>query len=127
MQAVSVQMYDGPLPAEAESCFTEGAGAAVAFEGLVRGLEDGRIIAALDYEVYEPMALRVLEDLAREMFETHGLSAIAVEHSRGRVPVGERSFRLQIAAPHRGEALAAMAEFIDRMKRDAPIWKAHVS
>ena len=37
--------------------------------------------------------------------------------------VGERSFRLQIAAPHRQEALAAMAEFIESMKRDVPIWK----
>src|SRR5208337_5556001 len=69
------------------------------------------------------MALRVLEALALEMIETHGLIGIAVEHSRGRVGVGECSFRLQIAAPHRQEALAAMAEFIDRMKRDVPIWK----
>ena len=110
-------------PAEAVPCFQEGAGAAVAFAGLVRPLEDGRTIVALDYEIYEPMALRVLEELAREMIETHGLIGIAVEHSRGRVGVGECSFRLQIAAPHRQEALAAMAEFIDRMKRDAPIWK----
>ena len=111
------------LPAEAASCFQEGAGAAVTFEGLVRPMEDGRAVVALDYEVYEPMAPRVLEDLAREMLATHGLVGIAVEHSRGRVAVGECSFRLQIAAPHRQEALAAMAEFIDRMKCDAPIWK----
>ena len=69
------------------------------------------------------MAVRVLEGLARAMIERHGLIGVAVEHSRGRVAVGECSFRLQIAAPHRQEALAAMAEFIDRMKRDAPIWK----
>ena len=123
VSAVVVRIHDGPLPAKAASCFQEGAGAAVAFEGLVRPIEDGRIIVALDYEVYEPMALRVLEDLARDMLQTHGLVGIAVEHSRGRVQPGECSFRLQIAARHRQEALAGMAEFIDRMKRDAPIWK----
>jgi molybdopterin-guanine dinucleotide biosynthesis protein A len=121
--AVVVRVYDGPLPAEAVSCFQEGAGAALTFAGLVRPLEDGRLILALDYEVYEPMARRVLEELAGEMLQTHELLGIAVEHSRGRVGVGECSFRLQIAAPHRQEALAAMAEFIKSMKRDVPIWK----
>ncbi len=121
--AVVVRVQDGPLPAEAVPFFQEGAGAVIVFAGLVRPLEDGRTIVALDYEVYEPMALRVLEALAGEMLQTHGLLGIVVEHSRGRVEVGECSFRLQIAAPHRQEALAAMAEFIDRMKRDAPIWK----
>ena len=115
MTAVGVRIHDGPLPAEAVPCFHEGAGAAVAFAGLVRPLEEGRTIVALDYEIYEPMATRVLEDLAREMIAAHGLIGIAVEHSRGRVGVGECSFRLQVAAPHRQEALAAMAEFIDRM------------
>ena len=123
MPAVVVRIHDGPLPAEAVSCFPEGAGAAVTFAGLVRPLEDGRTILALDYEVYEPMACRVLDELAGEMIETHGLLGIVVEHSRGRVGVGECSFRLQISAPHRQEALAAMMEFIDRMKRDVPIWK----
>ena len=123
MPAVAVRLHDGPLPVETGPYFPEGAGAAVTFAGLVRPLEDGRPIVALDYEIYEPMASRVLEDLVREMIESYGLVGIAVEHSRGRVGVGECSFRLQIAAPHRQEALTATAEFIDRMKRDAPIWK----
>ena len=123
MLEVVIQIHEGPLPAEAVPCFQEGAGAAVAFAGLVRPLEEGRTIVALDYEIYDPMASRMLEQLASEMIETHGLIGIAVEHSRGRVKAGECSFRLQVAAPHRQEALAAMAEFIDRMKRDAPIWK----
>jgi molybdopterin synthase catalytic subunit len=123
MPAVVVKIHAGPLPSEAAPCFQESAGAAVAFEGLVRPIEDGRIVVALDYEVYEPMAQRELEKIALDMLGTHGLIGVAVEHSRGRVHAGECSFRLQIAAPHRQEALAAMAEFIDRMKRDAPIWK----
>jgi molybdopterin synthase catalytic subunit len=123
MPDVVVRLHDGPLPAESVAYSNDGAGADVVFAGLVRPLEEGRTVAALDYEVYEPMAVHVLEDLARQMLQTHQLVAIAVEHSRGRVPVGQCSFRLQVAAPHRQEALAAMAEFIDRMKRDAPIWK----
>jgi molybdopterin synthase catalytic subunit len=31
-----------------------------------------------------------------------------------------------IDAPHRAQALAGMAEFIDLLKRDVPIWKKPV-
>ena len=98
-------------------------GAAIVFDGVVRSDEGGRTIRALAYEVYEPMASNMLAELGREMLAKHGLVAIMVEHSRGEVPVGQRSFRLTVYAFHRAEALAAVGEFIDRMKRDVPIWK----
>lgn len=98
-------------------------GAAIVFDGVVRADEGGRTIRALAYEVYEPMASNMLTELGREMLAKHGLVAIMVEHSRGEVPVGQRSFRLTVHALHRAEALAAVGEFIDRMKRDVPIWK----
>ena len=98
-------------------------GAAIVFDGVVRSDEGGRTIRALAYEVYEPMASNMLAELGREMLAKHGLVAIMVEHSRGEVLVGQRSFRLTVHALHRAEALAAVGEFIDRMKRDVPIWK----
>jgi molybdopterin synthase catalytic subunit len=69
------------------------------------------------------MASNMLTELGREMLAKYGLVSIIVEHSRGEVPVGQRSFRLTVYALHRAEALAAVGEFIDRMKRDVPIWK----
>jgi molybdopterin synthase catalytic subunit len=121
---VTVRIIDGVLgdpapvlPPEAQF------GAAIVFDGVVRSDEGGRAIRALAYEVYEPMASNVLAELGREMLAKHGIVAIMVEHSRGEVPVGQRSFRLSVHALHRAEALAAVGEFIDRMKRDVPIWK----
>jgi molybdopterin synthase catalytic subunit len=72
------------------------------------------------------MAQRVLQALAEELSCRHGLIGLTVEHSRGRVAVGQCSFRLQVTAPHRQPALVAMGQFIDRMKQDAPIWKSPV-
>ena len=72
------------------------------------------------------MATNALTDLARDILHKHALIAITVEHSRGEVLAGERSFRLAIDSAHRKEALAAMDEFIDRMKRDVPIWKSPI-
>lgn len=136
---------DAPRPA----CGT--AGAVIRFEGIVRRLEPAPsahapaaptapatptvptarstvecALEALDYETYDPMAERELTALARRTAEAHGLLSIMVLHSRGRVAVGEVSFMLEISAPHRAEALRAMSDFIDQLKRDVPIWKRPV-
>jgi len=122
--SATVRIIDGALgnPAPALPPAAQ-FGAAIVFDGVVRADEGGRTIRALAYEVYEPMASSMLTELGREMLAKHGLVAIMVEHSRGEVPVGQRSFRLTVHALHRAEALAAVGEFIDRMKRDVPIWK----
>lgn len=129
--SVRCTIVDGPLSAHrdgehAADPAAGGAGAILSFDGVVRAAEDDRVIEALDYEAYEPMACDELRRLAADVLGRHGLRSIAVWHSRGRVAVGECSFRLVVTAAHRAEALRAMAEFIDRMKRDVPIWKRPV-
>lgn len=119
---VQVRIHDGPL-ADSAPWRPADAGAVVSFEGIVRPMEDGRELATLHYEVYEPMTSRELRALAERVAKAHGLNALCVEHSRGAVAVGAVSFRLRVAAAHRKAALAAMDAFIDRMKRDVPIWK----
>ena len=123
---VTVSVLDGPLPAHVPSAPGEGVGAVVLFEGVVRGSEGDRTIDALEYEVYEPMASRELGLLASELLATHGVLAMHVWHSCGRVPVGQCSFRLEVWSAHRVEGLRATDEFIHRMKRDVPIWKRAV-
>ncbi len=129
---VSVTFIDGPLsiaPSPSNSSgggLTGVTGASLSFEGLVRRDEAGRAIAALRYEAYQPMASRLMSELAADIATRHALHAIAVEHSVGLVPVGALSFRLTMHSAHRREALAAMDEFITRMKQDVPIWKMPV-
>lgn len=122
MATIEIIMTEGPLPARPPRT-AAGAGALLAFEGVIRELEGGRNLLAIDYQHYEPMATRQMHALAEAVVARHGLLGLVAEHSRGRVAVGAVSFRLQIAARHRQEALAAMGEFIDTMKRDVPIWK----
>ena len=121
--SVSVAILDGPLPAGGAFRAPPGGGATLVFEGIVREREGDGLLLALDYEAYEPMARLMLEKIGGELLDRHGLLVLAVEHSRGRVPVGACSFRLSIASRHRKEALAAMDEFIDRLKHEVPLWK----
>ena len=123
---VTVKILDGPLPAHPEPWTVPGAGATLCFDGIVRPQENGRAIAGLDYDVYEPMASKMLEQIGAELLTRLGLLALSVEHSRGRVPNGGVSYRLRIASKHRKEGIAALDEFTDRLKKDVPIWKAAV-
>ena len=127
MSGVRVAIVDGPIRTGA-SLFEQGdaddsIGSRIRFEGIVRRLEDGRSLEAIEYEVYEPMASRQLEAFAREESAGEGILAIQAIHSRGRVAVGEVSFVCEVRSRHRAEGLAALASFIDRLKRDAAIWK----
>lgn len=125
---VQVHILEGPLPPTPVPFEHDpGHGALLQFEGIARPTEDGRPITALDYEAYEPMCSAMLRRIAAELIERHGLMGLCVEHSVGRVPVGQCSFRLRIVARHRKEALAAMDQFIDRLKRDVPLWKSAVT
>lgn len=98
-------------------------GAVVEFHGLVREIEGERALAGLDYEAYEPMARTVLAGHFRELGEMYGCAAVCFIHRLGWVPVGESSLYVRVLSAHRGEALRFLADAIDRLKLDVPIWK----
>jgi molybdopterin synthase catalytic subunit len=129
MSGVRVAIVDGPISpgasllGRADRDADDAVGSRIRFEGVVRRLEDGRSLEAIDYEVYEPMAGRQLEAMAREELAREGILFIGVIHSRGPVAVGEVSFVCEVRSQHRAEGLAALGSFIDRMKVDAAIWK----
>jgi molybdopterin molybdotransferase len=121
---IAVSISDGPLARSAPPAAQPGGGAMVCFEGIVRRLENDQPIDGLHYQAYQPMAERQIRRIAEELIASRGLLSISVEHSVGWIPVGQCSFRLMVVAPHRKEAFDAMQEFIDRLKRDVPIWKS---
>jgi molybdopterin synthase catalytic subunit/molybdopterin converting factor small subunit len=102
------------------------AGAIATFVGTARDRSRGRTVRHLEYEGYEGMAERMMEDLAAELARRHELSAIAIHHRVGRVDIGEPSVVVAVSAPHRADALAACREAIDELKVSVPLWKKEV-
>ena len=98
-------------------------GAWLEFRGVVRGEENGQTIRALEYEAYPEMAGREIRRLLQEISARHPCRAAKVIHRVGVIPVGDTAIYVGVAAPHRGEAIALLAEFMDRLKQDVPIWK----
>lgn len=98
-------------------------GAWLEFYGVVRAEESGQAISALEYEAYSPMAENEMRRILESLAVKHPCLATKVIHRVGVIPVGDAAIYVGIASPHRGEAIALLAEFMDRLKRDVPIWK----
>ncbi|HTQ50324.1 MAG TPA: molybdenum cofactor biosynthesis protein MoaE [Candidatus Acidoferrales bacterium] len=98
-------------------------GAWLEFRGIVRSEEAGQKISALEYEAYPEMAKREIRRLLEEISSRHPCLAAKVIHRVGIIPVGETAIYVGLAASHRTEAIALLADFMDRLKLDVPIWK----
>lgn len=98
-------------------------GAVIFFEGVVRNNTKGRETTRLDYQCYEPMALRLIEQLGKEIAAQFELGRIAIVHRLGLLEVGETSVLIATSAPHRRQAFHGALEAIDRLKKEVPIWK----
>ena len=102
------------------------AGAVATFLGTTRVHSRGRTVIYLEYEAYEGMAEKVMEEIASTLHERYELCRIAITHRVGRVGIGETSVAIAVSAPHREHALAACKEAIDTLKVDVPLWKKEV-
>jgi len=99
------------------------AGAISLFVGITRDNQSGRSVEFLEYEAYQPMAIKMLEEIAGEAHKKWKLEAIAIHHRIGRVKIQEASVVIAVSSAHRLEAIEACHYLIDRLKEVVPIWK----
>jgi len=102
-----------------------GRGGVVTFTGDVRGESHGKRVLRLEYEAYVPMAERKLAEIGRAVEEEHG-AAVAVVHRVGALRPGDAAVVIACAAAHRYPAFRACEAVIERLKKEAPIWKREV-
>ncbi len=98
-------------------------GAVVTFEGTVRNHTGGRATLCLDYECYEPMALKMMARIGLDLASSREIERVAMVHRLGRMLIGDTSVAILVTAAHRRPAFAAALEAIDQLKKRVPIWK----
>lgn len=98
-------------------------GALVIFDGVARDNTKGRRTRYLEYEGYEPMALRTMEQIGREVHERWPINRIGIIHRLGRIELTESSVVIVVTSAHRKIAFEACQYSIDRLKKIVPIWK----
>ena len=98
-------------------------GAIAVFEGVVRDHSRGRRTLFLEYEAYEPMAVRKMEEIGAEIKNRYPVDRVGMIHRTGRLEIGETSVAIIVTSAHRAAAFEACRYAIDRLKQIVPIWK----
>ncbi|KAK8061348.1 Molybdopterin biosynthesis MoaE [Apiospora phragmitis] len=99
------------------------AGAIVLFAGTTRDNFDGKPVKELQYSAYNPLALRTMISICKDMRAKHGLKSIAMVHRLGPVPIGEESILIAVSSPHRQAAWRAGEEALEECKSRVEVWK----
>ena len=113
-----VALLEGDARTEGEGC-----GAVCTFLGVVRATHGGRRVRYLEYEAFEPLAMKALGQIVEEIREAWPRAQAAIHHRIGRLDVGQPSVAVVAAAAHRAEAFEVCRYAIERVKQIAPIWK----
>ncbi|PKB71918.1 MAG: hypothetical protein BZY87_02820 [SAR202 cluster bacterium Io17-Chloro-G6] len=101
-------------------------GAVVTFLGTTRDNFEGKTVLTLEYEAFDEMAVKKLEEVRQEMMAEFGLEELAISHRIGTVGIGEISLVVAVGSPHRKEGFYACHKTVDRIKEVVPIWKKEV-
>jgi molybdopterin synthase catalytic subunit len=98
-------------------------GAYVQFDGWVRDHNEGQQVLRLEYEVYEPMAVKEGNRVIEEAIERFGISNARGIHRSGLMELSDVAVVAGVSSPHRAAAFEACRYIIDQIKIRLPIWK----
>jgi molybdopterin synthase catalytic subunit len=100
-----------------------GAGGICSFLGTVRDHSYAGDVTGLTYEAWQDLAVKRLEGLGQELFDTWPVRRVALLHRFGDLGIGDVSVAIAVSAPHRAAAFEACRHAIEKLKQDVPIWK----
>ena len=110
----------------AQTVFKAGEGAEAQFLGVVRGMEDDKIISGIDYSAYLPMAEKMLQDLVERGQREHGPHRIFIQHRLGFVAAEQPSIVIRVRTKHSAESFDLCHWYLKEIKTSVPIWKKPV-
>jgi molybdopterin synthase catalytic subunit len=98
-------------------------GAITTFIGTVREFTKGKRTLYLEYQAYEPMAVKMLAQIGTEIQQKWPDAKTAISHRVGRLDITDIAVVIAVSSPHRKTAYEANEYAIERIKQIVPIWK----
>ena len=110
----------------AQTVFKAGEGAEAQFLGVVRGMEDDKVISGIDYSAYLPMAEKMLQELIDSGQREHGPHRVFIQHRLGFVAAEQPSIIIRVRTKHSAESFDLCRWYLKEIKTSVPIWKKPV-
>ncbi len=125
---MSIKIFSTALNIQACTDLVEhpSAGGTTLFVGTVRDQTQGKAVLRLEFEAYEPMAIREMEKIAETIQERWNALKIVIHHRVGTLKIGDIAVIIAVATPHRKAAFEACEYAIDTLKETVPIWKKEI-
>ena len=98
-------------------------GAVVSFVGVVRDLNEGVDVQAMELEHYPGMTEKALLEIVAQASSRWQLLECLVIHRVGLLKPLDQIVLVAVATSHRGDAFAACEFIMDYLKTQAPFWK----
>lgn len=102
-------------------------GAVVSFVGVVRDLNEGLDVQAMELEHYPGMTEKALQEIVTQAASRWSLMECLVIHRVGALKPLDQIVLVAVASAHRGEAFAACEFIMDYLKTQAPFWKKELT
>jgi molybdopterin synthase catalytic subunit len=93
------------------------------FIGTVRNHHEGKVVKALKYTAYAPVAEKMIRAIEQEIQAKYQVSYVRVVHRIGALDIGDTAIIAMAYAAHRREAFQACEEAVERVKHEVPVWK----
>lgn len=101
-------------------------GGVAVFIGVVREENYSKRVEALIYEDAGKITEEKLERIAKDIAVKHGLTYVAAYHYTGKLRPGDTTMIVVVGGRGRSEVFPALAELVENIKTNLPIWKKEV-
>ncbi|MBS1516966.1 MAG: molybdenum cofactor biosynthesis protein MoaE [Bacteroidetes bacterium] len=102
-------------------------GAQFLFLGQVRNdMKNGSEVKSIFYSAYHEMAEKIICEIEDNIISEYRLNELRIIHSTGIVSKGEISFLVFAASSHRDGIFEAVEKTVERIKKEAPVWKKEI-
>ncbi|MFP3917601.1 molybdenum cofactor biosynthesis protein MoaE [Lysinibacillus telephonicus] len=119
------EIVDKPIDVEEvrQKVVDRNAGAITIFIGTVREMTKGKKTLHLEYQAYPEMAIKMFEQISKEIQEKWPEAIVAITHRVGYLEISDIAVVIAVSSPHRKIAYMANEYAIERIKQIVPIWK----
>ena len=123
-----IKISDKPIDIQAciDAVQSERAGAIDVFIGTVRNHNNAKEVVRLEFETYDVMAVKKMEELASQAYNRWDIEKIVMIHRKGMLQIGDVAVVIAVSTPHRVASFEACQWLIDTLKTVVPIWKKEI-
>lgn len=101
-------------------------GGTATFIGTVRNITKNKPVIRLEYECYQPMAIKEMRKIAQNAVSLFSVQNIVIHHRTGILFPGDAAVIIVVNDGHRDAVFDACRFIIDTIKQTVPIWKKEV-